>query len=191
MSSIVHVLAGSADVLGVGPGAREREELAVLPGSFNPLHEGHLEMAQVAERWLARTVHFEISIANVEKAPLEESQCRARMAQFADHHTLWLTRAATFVEKAQLFPRATFVVGIDTILRIVEPAYYEAAAHQRDQAIEQLAAAGCRFLVFGRRVNEQFLVLAELTLPAALRELCREVPEADFRRDVSSSQQRG
>ncbi len=96
----------------------------ILPGSFNPLHEGHCGMAAVAARLLGRPVAFELSVANVEKPALTEAEVRRRMAHFAWLAPLWLTHAPTFLEKSRLFPGAVFVVGIDTAVRIVDPRFY-------------------------------------------------------------------
>lgn len=101
-----------------------------------------------------------------------------------------LTRAATFVEKARLAPGCTFVVGVDTLERIGDPRYYDCDAARRDEAIEQIAAQGCRFLVFGRSVGDRFQTSADAKVPAALRALCDDVPESDFRVDVSSTELR-
>jgi hypothetical protein len=54
-------------------------------------------------------------------------------------------------------------------------------------AIASIAAAGCRFLVFGRRQGGRFVTLRDSSVPAALREMCDEVPESQFREDISSS----
>ncbi|HEX2474763.1 MAG TPA: hypothetical protein VHK01_08460, partial [Lacipirellulaceae bacterium] len=41
----------------------------LFPGAFNPLHDGHLRMAEVAQAHYGVPVTFELSIANVDKAP--------------------------------------------------------------------------------------------------------------------------
>ncbi len=53
--------------------------------------------------------------------------------------------------------------------------------------IEEIAALGCRFLVFGRRTAAGFETAADLDLPPTLRTLCDVVSEAEFRADVSST----
>src|SRR5262245_27369270 len=43
---------------------------ALLPGSFNPIHDGHWKLAEVAGRRLGTAVAFELSVTNVDKPPL-------------------------------------------------------------------------------------------------------------------------
>ena len=54
-----------------------------------------------------------------------------RVAQFAEVGPVWLTRAATFAEKAALFPGAAFVLGWDTAVRVIDPKYYGGKAESR------------------------------------------------------------
>ncbi|RIK84722.1 MAG: hypothetical protein DCC68_00030 [Planctomycetota bacterium] len=160
----------------------------VFPGAFNPRHVGHRQMAAVAARRTGQTVAHEISLLNVDKPPLDFTDLAERAAQFDSSEPLWITRAATFREKADIFGGATFVVGADTIERIAEPRYYGGSESARDAAVAHLAERGCRFLVFGRAVGERFESLSDLALPPALATLCEEVPASEFRADVSSTE---
>ena len=143
-------------------------------------------MASLAAAMLRRPVEFEISIHNVDKQPLSVSEIRTRLVQFETRDVVWLTRADTFVKKTGLFPQATFVVGVDTIQRVPDVAYYQGNRGDRDQAIEQLVGQGCRFLVFGRESEGTFIELNDCALPARLAQVCQGVSQASFRRDVSS-----
>src|SRR5437868_7171605 len=87
---------------------------AILPGAFNPVHPGHWGLADAAAEWLGLPVAFELSIANVDKSPLDPDEIERRRSQFAGRAPLWLTHAPQFVQKAELFPGAIFVVGADT-----------------------------------------------------------------------------
>ena len=162
---------------------------AVFPGAFDPLHDGHRRMAEVAAELLGAEVAFEISIANVDKPPLDYLEMSRRGRQF-EGHVLWYTRAATFCEKSRLFPSSTFVVGADTVLRLAEAKYYGGEPAACQAAIEEIAARGCHFLVFGRARGEGFQTLDDLPLPPSLAALCRGVSAERFREDVSSTQLR-
>jgi len=161
---------------------------AVLPGSFNPLHTGHLSLAHVAEEMLQAPIAFEISVTNVDKPPLAAEEIRARLAQFASRARVELTRAPTFLEKSRLFPGATFVVGADTAERLVAAKYYGSETHMT-AALQEIADRGCRFLVAVRvDAAARVRALADTPIPARFAHLFTPIPESRFRLDASSSE---
>jgi len=184
LSGKTRILAAS----GVSNSPLGAQRRAVFSGAFNPLHAGHLKMAHFAAQRLAAPAEFEISIENVDKPPLDYTEIAHRAAQFSQRQLpLWFTRAPTFAEKSDLFPGATFIVGADTLLRIGHCRYYNNDPRAAEAAIARIAKNGCRFLVFGRLVDTDFRSLADLELPASLRQLCDEIPSAEFREDISST----
>jgi hypothetical protein len=187
-------LMGQPSTLCVEPDGRLRQgggrPSVLLPGSFNPLHEGHRGMAAAAARLLDKPVAFELSVANVEKPSMAEGEVRRRMAHFSWRAPLWLTHAPTFLEKVRLFPGAVFVVGIDTAVRIVEPRFYRDSALAMHDALREIRRHGSRFLVAGRLVGERFVKLEEAAIPEEFRDLFTAIPAEMFRADVSSTQLR-
>ena len=156
----------------------------LFPGAFNPLHEGHRRMMAIAEAKTGLAGAFELSVRNIDKPLLDYIEIQRRLAQF--EHPLWLTSLPTFLEKANRFPGAIFIVGIDTLVRIANPRYYGGDA-ELNRALTELADRKARFLVFGRTLNGIFQGLAQVELPAALRQMCVAVSEAEFRADISST----
>lgn len=175
---------GNGDIAGAGAPPLDRCGKLLFPGAFNPLHEGHRRMMAVAEAKTKLAGAFELSVQNIDKLLLDYVAIQRRLAQF--EHPVWLTRLSSFVEKAKRFPGATFIVGVDTLVRIADPRYYggEAGLHR---ALAALADRKARFLVFGRTLNAAFQGLAEVELPPALRQMCLAVSEAEFRADISST----
>lgn len=159
----------------------------IFPGAFDPIHKGHMEMKRIAEKHAAMSALFEISVFNVDKPPLDYWEMQKRHASLTDLGELVFTSAATFVEKAAIFPEATFIVGADTIKRIANITYYQQDPQHRDRAINELVRRGARFLVFGRFNEGHFNTLEDLDLPVALQAICEQVPESRFRDDVSST----
>lgn len=183
----VDAVCAQAPETGAGETADTHTSGLIFPGAFHPLHAGHCEIARLATVRCGKPVEFEISVQNVDKPPLDYTEIEERLRQFTEQQTVWLTRAPTFVEKARLFPGASFLVGTDTIVRIAEPRYY--GGHEAcEQALAELEQLGCRFLVFGRLLGGRFQTLADLQLPERLARLCEGVPSHEFRLDISSTE---
>jgi nicotinic acid mononucleotide adenylyltransferase/nicotinamide mononucleotide (NMN) deamidase PncC len=184
------LLEGRVQSVAVGSARESPRPAAVFPGAFNPLHQGHTKMAEIARAILGHEVAYELSVTNVDKPPLDFIEIHERLRQFAAGQAVWLTRAPRFVEKAELFPQATFVVGVDTLTRIGQSRYYQDSEEAMQRAIREIASRGCRFLVFGRQMEGRFFGLGQLSIPQPLAQICQEVPEATFRDDISSTELR-
>lgn len=159
----------------------------LFPGSFNPVHDGHRQMAKIATELTRSDVVAEISVANVDKPPLDHSDLAARITEGRKLGRVLITRAAKFVEKARLFPGATFIVGADTAIRLDQARYYQSEI-ARDRAIDELDSLGSEFLIFGRELRGEFRDANQLDLSPRLGKICRFVPTTRFRMDISSTQ---
>ncbi len=173
---------GSLEAEGDVPGV-------LLPGSFNPLHVGHREMVETATRAVGVTGAYELSVTNVDKPPLEIGEVERRLSQFGEGDTVVLTRAETFQKKAALFPGRTFVQGWDTTIRLVAPRYYDGEAEMM-LALAEMMAGRTKFLVAGRSDGGEFRTLADVDVPAGFAPMFEEIREAEFRRDISSTELR-
>lgn len=162
----------------------------VLPGSFNPLHEGHAALLEAARRRSTGVAAYEISITNVDKPPLSAAELNARLVQFRGRAPVVLTRAPTFVEKARLLPGTAFAVGADTAARILEPHYY-GGAEGLAQALAELRELGTRFHVAERRVGDRLLRLDDLQAPPSAADMFEAIPGSEVGVDISSTELRG
>ena len=163
----------------------------LLPGSFNPLHQGHIELAAAASRFLGSPVTFEISALNVDKPPLSCEVLLSRIAQLAGHYSVIITGEPTFLGKARLFPEAVFVIGFDTAERVLMPKYYQNSEAKMQAALVELQTLGCRFLVAGRKGKDGVYSRPEnLKPPVEFADLFISIPDGLFRRDISSTELR-
>ena len=153
----------------------------LLPGSFNPMHPGHVEMAEHVENFSGNKVAFEISIRNADKPMLDFITLQERLESCGKKRHVWLTNAPTFAKKALIFPGTTFLVGWDTAKRIVDPKYGNV-----DKAITTFEKTGVRFIIFGREINGEYH--CELDgFPKRFCDLSSEVIERLHNRAVSST----
>ena len=162
---------------------------AILPGAFNPIHDGHHRLREAAAAFLGRPVFLELSICNVDKPMLGADEIHRRLRQIPDYYVL-LTNAALFVDKASLFPDCWFVVGFDTAERILNPKYYGEDVRKRDQSLRNLHSANVKFLVAGRVDPERkpavFRSISQLDVEHDYNDMFVELPESRFRADISS-----
>lgn len=158
---------------------------ALLSGSFNPLHEGHMRLAEVAEAQLGMPVVFEMPVVNADKGILTPAEIEQRIEQFT-HHPVVLTRAPLFSDKASIFPGAVFIIGYDTAVRLLDKHYYQ-GENGLHVALQTIRDAGCRFLVAGRLLDGEFRMLSHMAIPSDFADMFMPLSEEAFRVDISST----
>ena len=144
-------------------------------------------MAEAASAILRAPVAYEISISNVDKPPLELGETRQRVSQFAGMSDVIVTRAPVFYEKARMLPGCTFVIGVDTMRRLIDSKYYGGSRGKMLSEIYEMRELGRSFLVAGRVDGDHFRTLGDVSVPAEFEGMFREIPESEFREDMSST----
>ncbi len=138
----------------------------VFPGSFNPVHEGHISLAAMAlqnettetERPL---LVFELSVFNADKPPLSESEILRRLEVFREQQHIFskynihdyaivLTTEPYFFKKSIIFKGCKFVIGTDTMIRLLNPVYYNNSAENMISSLSSMSDRNCSFIVGGR-----------------------------------------
>ena len=159
----------------------------IFPGTFQPLHEGHLTIQKIAEETIEIPVTFEISIFNIEKASLSYSEIEKTLDQFRSGQNWVLTNAPMFNEKAAIFKESTFILGMDTLLRLFDPKFYGSEQVMQSR-LHVFIENDIRFIVFGRQIGSHFMTLNDFLIPEAFKDRFIGISEAEFREDISSSE---
>ncbi|XP_064959888.1 uncharacterized protein LOC103981708 isoform X2 [Musa acuminata AAA Group] len=169
-------------------GASER--MVILPGSFNPLHDGHLRLSEIASSICENGFPcFEISVINPDKPPLSLAEIKSRVEQFRKAgKTVIISNQPYFYKKAEIFPGSAFVIGADTAVRLINPKYYGGSYSQMLEILLGCKRTGCTFLVGGRLVDGVFKVLEDVDIPQELNDMFISIPLEKFRMDISSTE---
>ncbi len=175
---------------GAWASAVERGSRLLIPGSFNPLHEGHERLAVAAGQLSGRRPSLELSVENVDKPTLRRVDIEGRLAAIRGRFSVIMTRAPTFLQKARLFSGCHFAIGYDTATRLLQGAYYEGGEQGMVAALEEFRTGEHCFWVAGRLQEGKYLALADIDVPAGFAALFAPIPEEDFRVDISSTELR-
>ena len=158
----------------------------ILSGSFNPLHEGHIELLKASSKEFKKNPLYEISIKNVDKSKINFNDLINRINQFKSLGKLVVTNSAKFEEKSNIFKKSIFVIGYDTALRLVDDKYYDDDFRKSLKIIEK---NNCSFLVSGRFINKKYKKPNNINFEG-YDYLFNILSEEKFRIDISSTELR-
>mmetsp|Transcript_13295 Transcript_13295/g.19907 ORF Transcript_13295/g.19907 Transcript_13295/m.19907 type:complete len:606 (-) Transcript_13295:800-2617(-) len=177
------------------------------------------------------SVFFEMSLTNADKPPLEATEASRRVDLFGqlalEQETkslipkdwgVLLTSSPLFIDKLRVIKKylvpsgptfmtgnkrqITFVIGTDTMVRIINPKYYGNDNHNMLAAVREMGNEGVHFVVGGRleqikgadgEIKDATFVTGEEELeglPDDVQNMFTIIREEDFRVDISSSELR-
>lgn len=135
-----------------------RGPVGIFPGSFDPPTEAHLRLARAAlDRTPIRTLLLTFDLQNVDKAkhglPLADRialtavafRTEPRVGVAIASHGLFLEKVRAIRRKRWAREGIWFVLGADTMERILEPRYYRDPAREIPRLLE-----AARFAIFPR-----------------------------------------
>ena len=162
-------------------------------GTFNPLHIAHRKILEyISMRYPQRPVLLEMSQRSADKSATSITNVMIRAAQVAGQYQVIISNTSLYVDKCKYYPNATFIVGYDTAIRIVDKKYYQNSEKNLMKVMQTIEDYGCNFIVVGRYDEKMkcFLDFDSIkhTLPAKeYHHLFISLDENHFRYDMSST----
>jgi nicotinamide mononucleotide (NMN) deamidase PncC len=112
-------------------GIRPDKRPIIYPGSFNPIHCGHLDVINWSIEYLNRRPYIELSVSNPDKPSLDYIDIKTRMTSINNLNItsriagVILSNTPRFVDKSYRYISPIFIVGVDTYNRIFNAKYYD------------------------------------------------------------------
>lgn len=97
------------------------KHLALMPGAYNPPHEGHLAAAQAVMDEYGRTTVFEVTAEPPHKEALSVQLLLQRAKLLQGHDRLFTRKEPYYLDKAKSFPGIPMVLGADAMVRMLDP----------------------------------------------------------------------
>lgn len=157
--------------------------LTMFPGAFNPPHEGHFYNADESVVFqitanTPRTVPQGVDEASVpHKAPLALGDMLDRLYWLrGKRDSLFLENSGTFLEKARQFPGTLFIIGSDTMSRILDPKW----GHEVAPTLQEFHQLGVRFRVSMRNYDNHREILEGARVPERFWPMFQELPPSPY-----------
>lgn len=147
-----------------------------LPATLDPIHDGHRLMAKEAEDLRSPSdggrvkVVYLVSSVSPHKGKLDVQQMLQKAGMLLaerwrgeiDSRAVEFTRdEPLFIDKARKRPGSTFIIGADTMKRMLDPAW----GIPLEPLLTEFTNLGVRFLVMGRYIDDKWVTCRDIALP--------------------------
>lgn len=162
---------------------------ALMPGSFNPPHEGHFGVANSFRDKYSKNVIFEIGTNPPHKNPPTVQELLQRAKMLKGYDTLFTKDIALYLQKARAYPGMALLMGADTMQRILDPKW----GVNVPGMLKEFRALHTKLYVGGRMIDGKWTTVHDV-----IQQYSKNDPnfdlnlfrELDGRWDVSSSELR-
>jgi cytidylyltransferase-like protein len=146
-------------------------DVVLLPGAFNPIHQGHREMAIAVSKKTGKPVVYMISGDSPHKPRMTAQEMLARVAMFRRERlrnaigeaVLFGHQDPLYIDKARRYPGASFAIGADAMIRMLDPSWGPEIAPM----LREFGELGTTFYVFGRQIEDRYVGPADVVAQIA------------------------
>jgi hypothetical protein len=135
-----------------------------LPGSYNPLHFGHIEGSEAIRQTAAkkfgecRDILFETVADPPHKAAPTAAELVDKIAMMHGRNFCLTSGDPLFIDKARRNPGAWFGLGVDTLINMLNPKW----GIDPIELLAELQKLGIKMFVLGRCVEGEFTILEDV-----------------------------
>ncbi len=156
----------------------------LFAGSFNDWHRGHAAMARACEEQTGMEVVCQLNADHPVKGMVPDDEMARRVSTFFGRRAvIVLKEAGIYLKKAALFPSVGFLVGVDTLRRLLDPNFCTEDLTPAD-ICQRFRELGTKFYVAGRANGNRFETLRDVGIPEGYEDLFVEIKG---RWDISST----
>lgn len=135
------------------PNPRNTHELyALMPGAYNPPHEGHFGMAEEVQYAFHKSVVFEVTAEPPHKDALTVQQLLQRAKLLQGRDRVFTQKEPFYIDKARAFPKMPLVLGADAMVRMLDPKW----GLDIKEMLGSFYEMGTKLFIVGREVNGVF-----------------------------------
>lgn len=154
--------------------------LLFMPGSFNPIHDGHRDIAWKTGNLTGQQCVYMVTVDSVHKKPLLVPEMLDRVAIsrlerygiYQQGDILFTQNDPLFIDKAKNYPGCGFIIGYDTAARMLDPKW----GPEIIPMLHEFRKYKTKFYVCGRIIDGELKTIKDLNYPSYFNELFIEVP---------------
>ena len=125
---------------------------ALMPGAYNPPHEGHFGIAEEVQYDLNKTVVFEVTAQPPHKEALTVQQLLQRAKLLQSYNRIFTQKEPLYLDKARAFPKMPLILGADAMVRMLDPKW----GLDIKDLLGSFYELGTKLFIVGREINGVF-----------------------------------
>ncbi len=131
---------------------------ALMPGAFNPPHEGHFGTADAMLIDYGKSVVFEVTAEPPHKEFLTVQQLLQRAKLLQGRDRIFTRKEPLYIDKARSFNGISLVVGADAMLRMLDPKW----GVDPQKLLAELNSYHTKLYLVGREIDGKFITINDI-----------------------------
>ena len=147
----------------------ESARWAIMPGAYNPPHEGHFGTAKQVGEDYGNQVVFEVTAEPPHKDALSVQDLLKRAKLLQGYDRIFTRKVPFYIDKARAFPGCPLVMGADAMVRMLDPKW----GLNLQEVFEEFEERDVMLYLAGRTVDGKFVTREDIqeTLSPELKRL--------------------